>query len=83
MNLAHARVHWFVPEEERIRPSSGPNRRNSGRVHVTYRALLRGWAFRPYQRHVVAAVSVHLPVGETPDRASAGKPYPYLSVGLV
>jgi hypothetical protein len=36
----------------------------------------------PIQRHVVAAVSVHLPVGATPDRASAGNPSPDYPLGL-
>ena len=37
-----------MPAAERNRPLSGPNRQNQGRVHVSYRALLRGWAFHPY-----------------------------------
>jgi hypothetical protein len=31
----------------RTHPLSGWNRPNPGRVHVSYRAVLRGWAFRP------------------------------------
>ena len=36
-----------MPETERTHPLSGWNRPNPGRVHVSYRAVLRGWAFRP------------------------------------
>src|SRR5208282_6445759 len=38
----------MVPETERTHPLSGWNRPNPGRVHDSYRAVLRGWAFQPF-----------------------------------
>ena len=55
-----------MPEAERIRSSSGPNRPNSGRVHVSYRAVLRGWAFRPIRPEASAALAGHGPRSHAP-----------------
>jgi len=37
----------------------GPNRGNNVSVHVSYRALLRGWAFRPLEHEGDADSKVH------------------------
>jgi len=55
-----------VPETERTHPLSGWNRPNPGRVHVSYRAVLRGWAFPPLKASLIEAVKASIQPGATP-----------------
>jgi len=49
-----------VSEPEHVCPSPARNRRNPGRVPVSYRAVLRGWAFRPISQGAAIGLTAAL-----------------------